>query len=223
MNAHSRTTFRTALPWPVVVGALMIGAFMMTLALQAAQARWLGWVTLLPLFLVIRQLAPIRAGLAAAFWGTCFAGFSTLAPHGLIDVSVQSFGLIALVTGVYGFLASHVTRRVGLSPLLLAIGWVGVEFALQPLSSHNGLLAGTQGDGLFIRTIGQVAGYILVAFLVAYVNATILEILTDVCQTAFSAKRVVESGVADEWFIPIVLPGSYWQFQAQSSPRGPPR
>lgn len=223
MNADSRTTFRTALPWPVVAGALMISAFMMTLALQADNARWLGWVTLLPLFLAIQRLGTVRAALAGSYWGICLAAFSSWGPHSLIEISGLSLGLIALVTGGYAFVGSHITRRVGFSPLLLAMGWVGVEFALQPLTSHNGLLACTQGDGLFVRTIGQVAGYVLVAFLIAYVNATIFEILTDVCRTVQSGRRVVESGVADERNVPSVFTAKYRKFQTQAAPRAPPR
>jgi hypothetical protein len=56
------------------------------------------------------------------------------------------------------------TRQKGFSPLLLGLGWIAVELALQPLGLRYGLLAATQGSGLVVRTMGYLAGYVMVAF-----------------------------------------------------------
>ena len=58
--------------------------------------------------------------------------------------------------------------------LALGLGWIGVELVLQPL----GLLTGTLGGGLFFNLVGNALGYVLVAFLVAAVRASLLAVLS---------------------------------------------
>jgi len=168
----------------VLTGALVGSAYLMTVALQSDSGRWLGWVTLLPVFLAIQVLSPARALLAGALWGFSVCFFSARAEGVGLATSLRSYALLTAIPALYAFAGARVTRKVGFSPLLLGLGWVGVEIALKPLALHNGLLAGTQDGGLFIQTIGNVAGWALVAFLVAYVNASLLSMLTVVCASA---------------------------------------
>ncbi len=207
-----------------VLSAVLIGsAYLMTAAMQSPTLWWLGWVTLLPLFLAIRVLTPAPALAAGAIWGSSlflFAGFSDGA---LLDPSLRSLLLLTVIPGIYACVGSHVTRRVGFNPLLLAVGWMGVELALQPLGLHHGLLAGTLGgEGLFVRTVGFLAGYVLVAFIIAYVTASLLSVLSDICVSA--PRSLYEGGCGD---IPCRLflsdePVFSLQLVSSAHPRAPP-
>ena len=118
-------------------------------------------------------------------------------------------------------------KRTGLavarfSPFVLALGWMFVEFALHPLTVHRGLLAATQGDSVLVTFIGRAFGYLMVAFLVAFVNAWLLEI---VMRVRFRFSRIPFRMVVDDaglWLwhlIPSTLP---IHIPALSHPRAPP-
>lgn len=200
-----QNTFISFAKAAALVSSLVFSAFLMTVALRSADGRWLGWITLLPLFLSIRVLSPSRALLAGALWGLCLAVFSSLNAAAIATPTLRWFALLTLVPGVYAALGSVVTRRAGFSPLLLGLGWVGVELALQPLARHNGLLAATQGDGgLVVRSIGMAAGYLLVAFLVAYVNASFVEILGNVVAVASAPRTIRGTSNHDGRLLPPV-------------------
>jgi apolipoprotein N-acyltransferase len=105
----------------------------------------------------------------------------------------------------------------------MALGWIGVELALRPLGLHCGLLAGTQGDGFVIRAVGSFAGYVLVAFLVAWVNATLVSVLSEV-RLSFSAPRRVRKAIAAERrFLVTELPSYLLHLIRAAQPRAPPR
>lgn len=201
---------------------LAASAFLMALSLRLDDARWLGWITLLPLFLSIRVLRPLEALCAGSFWGLLLAAFTANGSEASLLPGLKSYAMLTLVPGLYAALASRVTRKVGFHPLLLGLGWVGVELILQPLTVRHGLLAATQGNGLAIRAIGHLGGYLCVAFLVAYVNASLLEMLTVACPVGF-ARRVL-AAVAD--FTETLSHHERWVILThqsnQASPRGPP-
>lgn len=197
----------------------------MALAMGAeSPLRLLGWVTLVPLFLAIQSLAPGRAILAGSLWGASLSAFATLLGDAAFSGTPQTFALLMAIPGIYAGLGSILTRHIGFSPLLLALGWVGVEFALQPLGLHNGLLAGIQGNGLFVRTLGNLAGYVLLAFLVAYVNASVLEMLTTVCRPRGGGRSLLRrtSGGGSR-LLPDGVPARLSFALCQAHPRAPPR
>ncbi|MFQ5592456.1 MAG: hypothetical protein ACE5HE_14960 [Phycisphaerae bacterium] len=194
----------------------------MTAALQSPELWWLGWVTLLPLFLAIRVLSPARAMLAGALWGFSLCLFSVNADGVALAPTLRSFALLTVIPSLYALFGVHVTRRVGFSPLLLGIGWVAVEFALQPLALRNGLLAATQADGLFVRTLGNLGGYVLVAFLVAYVSASLLSVISDVCIDIPGRRYVPGSGAGRGRPFPIEAPVYTSRFVHSAQPRAPP-
>ena len=208
----------------VLMAALVVSAFLMALAISSPTGRWLGWFTLLPLFFSIRVLSPVQAGLAGSVWGLAFAVFSATGPDAQIAFTLRSVIPLTLVPGLYAGLGAFLTRRSGFSPLILGLGWVGVELTLRPLALHHGLLASTQGNGLFIRTLGSVAGYVLVAFLVAYVNASLLEMLTVVCVAGGVPLRLTArgSGDAGRRLSPLDVPHYFLYLRGPVQPRAPP-
>ena len=202
--------------------ALIVSACLMSIALQSPNGHWLGWFTLIPLFLAIRVLSPLKALLAGAFWGLCLFLFSMASGNAPFAPSVWSLVLLGGVPAVYAFLGALQTRRVGFSPLLLGLGWIAVELAFQPLDLRNGLLAGTQGHGLLVRTMGYLAGYAVVAFIVAYVNAMLLTMLRDVCVVVLgSLRRAGPSGDVKRLFS-FELPAHFFHLLSPSQPRAPP-
>ena len=202
--------------------ALASSAYLMALAIESPHRVWLGWVTLLPLFYAIQVFSPVRALISGGFWGACLFASSVAFATTDITPSLGSFALLSLIPGAYGYFGAALTWRIGFSPFLLALGWIGVEIALAPLGLRHGLLAGTQGDGLAIRLIGSVAGYALVAFLVAYVNAALLSVLTGVRRGADSSRLIRGSGDPLRSYFSIEFP-SYWlHIHRTAQPRAPP-
>ena len=113
-------------------------------------------------------------------------------------------------------------HAVVFSPLLLGIGWMGVELALHPIGLRYGLLAGTQGDGLVIRLLGGATGYVLVAFLVAYINAWLLSVLTRILRSASAPRAIRGIGTNTASAIARETPVVLVQFVASLRPRAPP-
>ncbi len=163
-----------------LVASLGVSAFSMAVALGSSDHWWVGWVALLPLFVSIRVLAPVKAMLAGAFWGLCLFVSLVTTADGALSPSLAALALLTAVPAIYTWLGARLTRRVGFSPYLLALGWMGVELALSLLGLRNGLLAATQGDGLIIHLVGNFTGCVLVAFLVAYISASVLEAISRV-------------------------------------------
>lgn len=201
---------------------LMASAALMGVALQSSSGRVLGWFTLVPLFYLIRLLTPLRAWFAGAFWGLCLFFFGATAADAPFAPTLLNLLLLSTIPGIYAWAGALLTRSIGFSPLLLGLGWIGVELALQPLALYNGLLAGTQGHGLVVRTMGYLAGSVVVAFIVAYVNASLLEMVTHACVATGEAR--IASGFAgpEERFFPLELPAYLFQFLRPGQPRAPP-
>jgi len=206
----------------VMTLALAGSAYLMALAIESPHRVWLGWVTLLPLFYAIQVFSPARAMISGAFWGACLFASSLVFAKTEISPTFASFAMLSLISGAYGSFGAALTRRIGFSPFLLALCWIGVEFALAPLGLRHGLLAGTQGDGLAVRLVGSVAGYALVAFLVAYVNAALLSVLTSVRRGAKSSRLVRGSGDALRAYFPVEFPIGWLHFHRAAQPRAPP-
>ncbi len=214
---------------PIVIGkacalaaALAGSAFLMATSVESPQHVWLGWVTLLPLFFAIRILSPRRAALSGAFWGSCVFASSVTLARTAIEPTLTSLALLSIIPAAYAGLGACLTRRIGFSPYLMALGWIGVEFALGPLGLRHGLLAGTQGDGLAVRAVGTFAGYVIVAFLVAWVNATLVSVLSEVRFSFTAARRVPRAGAAVRKFYIRELPSYLVDLLRASQPRAPP-
>jgi len=205
-----------------VAPALFVSAYLMAIAIASPSYWWLGWITLLPLFHAIRVFRPSIAGLCGGFWGASLYVCSALMGNPSIDTSALSLIGLSLVPALYATLGASLTRHVGFSPYLLALGWIGVEFALQPLGLSTGLLAATQGDGFAIRIVGSFAGYVLVAFLVAYFNAALLSALAEACVPSPARRSPLRGASPLRRFYTLDVVLELRDLLRQAQPRGPP-
>jgi apolipoprotein N-acyltransferase len=162
-----------------LVASLLLSACLVAVALARPGAWWLTWFALLPLFLAIRVLPPVRALIAGAVWGLWVFIFSVLAVETTVAPTARSLALLVAIPAIYTCLAALLTRWIGFVPLVLAYGWMGVEFALAPLGLRGGLLGSAHSDGLLGDSVGRLLGYVFVAFVLASANASVLAVLTN--------------------------------------------
>jgi apolipoprotein N-acyltransferase len=158
---------------------LAAGAFLLSPMAGGPSRGWVAWFCLLPLFLGIRVLPPAGALGAGAFWGACLFAFHSASDSGTALSGPAPAALLVVVPALYAFGGALLTRFAGFHPLLLGLGWVGVEFALEPLGLGYGLLAGTQGHGPLFQLFGSLVGYVFIAFVIASVNAVLFRLLSD--------------------------------------------
>ena len=116
-----------------LAGLLLAGAFAMAVGMGPGDHSWLGWGSLLPLFITIRWLSPWRALLCGALWGGALCGFSVYAVPAGIEPAILSLLLLMVVPGLYACFGAWFTRWYRFDPLVLGVGWIGVELALLPL------------------------------------------------------------------------------------------
>jgi len=217
-NQNGSTKERRSL-FAAVAGLCVLGGWLLSAALQNSEFSLVGWCSLLPLFLAMRMLHPLQASAAAAVWGSSLALFSPAAPQ---MHWAAGAALFAAVPALYALLGGLLTRRIGFHPLFLGLGWVGVEFALAPLSLHNGLLAGSQSSGPIMQFVGSALGYVFVAFLIALVNAILLLVLGELPEGRASSRSLKFSRGPVSWPLPE-LAFAYAVPPARASrPRGPP-
>jgi apolipoprotein N-acyltransferase len=206
-----------------LAAALAASAYGMALSTSSPNLAVLGWITLLPLFHAIRVLAPLEAALAGGFWGVCLFGNALLVGGLTLRTDLAGFVLITAIPALYGAFGATMTRSIGFSPYLLALSWIGVEFALHPLGLRHGLLAATQGDGFALRILGSFAGYVLVAFVVAYINATLLCVLSEVRKACGGSRFPSGGGGGIRQLLTQVQVVPIRILIRQAQPRGPPR
>ncbi len=138
---------------------------------------WLTWFALLPIFVTIRYASPRIALIYGALWGFSLYFLFSVSDGVASAATLRSIGLLAAVPAVYAYLGARLTRRVGYAPLVLAVGWMIAELALEPVFVRQGLVAASLTDGGLMRIIGGVLGYVFVAFLIAFVNAQLLSLV----------------------------------------------
>jgi len=156
---------------------IVLSAYLTAAAVGSPTHAWVGWLSLLPLFFAIRLLRPLRASACGALWGASHFVFCIAGNHTAVAANLWSFALLTGIPALYTFLGAWLTRWIGFSPFVLGVGWMGVELALAPLGLHYGLLSATQGDTALMHYVGRALGYVLVGFLVAYVNAALVAVL----------------------------------------------
>jgi len=203
----------------VLVVGIVLSAYATAYAAQAGHRAWLGFLALLPLFSAIRVLRPLAAAGCGALWAISLAVFLHLTGG---ETSVVSAGSLVAIGTCYTGLSAALTGWIGFSPFVLGVGWMGVELALSPLGLHNGLLSASQSDTALMDHLGHALGYVLVAFLVAYVNAALVAVLGRVHLTA--PRFVPTTTLPDcRWFLGSQILGCLsLVFLQPSQPRAPP-
>jgi len=174
--------------------ALVFSALLTSAVLRSGNHAWIAWVSLLPLFQAIRRFDCLQASLAGGLWGACLYLFSSSGGGAVIQPAVSSLALLSALPAVYVGASSWLTRRIGLSPFVLAVGWMLLELALRPLGLPLGLVATTQ-DASLVHWLGGLLGYVFVAFIVIYINASLLAIVGIVRLVAPEAAVLV--GMSD--------------------------
>jgi apolipoprotein N-acyltransferase len=207
-----------------LVGSLIVSAFLMALAVASPAYWWLGWVALLPFFFAIRTCSSLGAMWCGSLWGVSLFVFGVAVPDSQLAPTFSSLFTLVGIPAAYAFVATRLTQRVGFSPLLLALGWMGVEFALRPVGLKHGLLASTQDGGVFWSAFGSFAGYVLVAFAVAYVNASLVSVLSQIPRIVGVDGGVVLRGASGQRK-PVVVDEISVHLRdllSRSQPRAPP-
>jgi len=178
--------------WPAaLVAAIAASAYLKGAGIASGVSVWLACFALVPLFAAIKFCRPHRSMLCGVLWGAILYSCSVAN-----DSSAwASVGLLAAAVGVpalYAYAGARLTGRIGFSPTVLGLGWVGVELALEPLGLCDNALLGMYAEGTLVHWIAGVFGYVVVAFLVAYISALCLSVVTDLC-VAVSRVRPVRS------------------------------
>jgi len=200
----------------LVGGALVGGA-----VAEPGRAVW-AWAGLFCLFGLIRLLKPRRAAVAGAAWVVAWFALAFHARPELAEQSVSALIGSVLAVSLFCGLASAVTRAYRFDPLIIALGWMGVELSLAPLNIHLGLVASTQTAGWLFHLVAQTMGYTLVAFVVAWVAAITIAWIEHACVRCDAVARVIP---ADDWFLAVAparpLRSAFDSFRP-GSPRAPP-
>lgn len=207
----------------LLCAALVASAFLLSVSIGSPDHGWLGWLTLPPLFLAIRFLTPVGAAACGGIWGAALFLFSTTIIETPIEATAGSLGLLLLVPSAYAAAGSWLTRtKVGFSPLILAAAWIGVEYALAPLSMRFGLLAGVQARGSFLHAASGLLGYAFVAFVIAWLNGLFLAAVTGlkfhVPRFTISKSCAAPRGRVVDHYVPLPVLSAPSARQARAPP-----
>ena len=128
--------------------------------------------------------------------------------------------LLLLLPALYAFFGAWLTRRIGFSPFVLGVAWMFVEFSFEPLGLRHGLLSSTQpADGALMHYLGSAFGYVLIAFLVAFVNATLVAGLGAACRAISSQQYLSTPAEAST----VLCPQTFTCFPLYAAPIASPR
>ncbi len=163
-----------------LLACLILSACLMAIALRAPGLGWTAWVNLLPLFLAIRLLPPLRAGIAGAVWGATLYLGAAVVIGGLVTPSVISLVLLTIVPAAYAYWGAWASHRFGCGPIILALGWIPVEVLLIPVGFSGGVLSGLHAGGAAGCCLSRVFGYVVVAFIIATANALVASVLYEI-------------------------------------------
>jgi len=205
------------------VASLVLSALLMAIAIGSQSHAWLGWLSLLPLMLAIRYLSPLRAMACGSVWGGSLCVFAIFVIPTNVPATIGSFALLSTVPAIYALLGAALTRsRVGFSPLLLGMAWIGVEYALTPLSLRFGLLAGAFAKAGYAHVVAGLLGYGFVAFVVMFANGLLLSLLIEARVRIPGPLYVQVASDPEAWILSIVLLPCSLSGRETAQPRAPP-
>ncbi len=202
--------------------SLVVSACVMALAMGTTRFSWLAWFSLLPLFIAMRFWRPVLALPAGAFWGLSLCVFSGFGTDAGFALSLKSLVLLTSIPAAYVCAGAWLTGRVGFNPFVLGVGWMGVELALRPAGIQSGLLGGVEAGMGAVGWVSSALGYVLVAFLVASVNASLVSALSGVNLPAPSLTTVIRPEDAGHYPFPYFLTFFPQLGVTPSNPRAPP-
>jgi len=163
----------------LIAVALIVSAALMAASRSSGGLSWVAFIGLIPVFMAIRYIRPGPAPLFGGLWGAGYYLYLSLPSCGG-NLSIASLLLFIAVPAVYTGLGAWLTRKVGYLPAVLATGWIVVEWLLGTPGSHPGTLTGAESSNTLIGYIGQALGYLVVAVLIAYVNALLLSLVDQI-------------------------------------------
>ena len=153
---------------------------------------WLAWFALIPLLVAAATLSPLRAAVAGTIWAvTMGLGVAWYLPGMLshyfgLPAALSWAGALLVVVGVEGLYVgayaawvAWLARRRAASPLLLAGGWLAVEFARAHGVIPNpwALSAYSQLRATALIQIADLAGPYGIGIVIAAVNASLAALL----------------------------------------------
>jgi len=162
--------------WLATIVSLVLSALLLALMQGKPHQQWLACLSLLPLFLAIRTHRCGRAMVCGAVWGGALSFFCSVTNSSFAVSSPVSFVVVLAVPAAFAGLAARLTATIGFNPLFLGLGWVLVEAALAWAGLAGGLLAGASPDYPLFARLSHLLGYLFVAFLGAWANASLLAI-----------------------------------------------
>ncbi len=123
---------------------------------------------------------------------------------------------------IYAWIGALATRIVGFNPLVLGVAWMGVELAIAPIGLDRGMMALAMGDNAIASSIAHTLGYVLVAFVVATVAASLVCVLG--AARLPSGGRLVRASASDDGHLlaPTLSPFLSLHAITPSQPRAPP-
>jgi|GEM_PF-1192806 len=201
---------------------LVAGARLMALAGSADGHVWLGWFALVPLFFAIRWCRPVWAFVCGAIWGGALYTFSAGQSASAAAPAIANFLLLTTSPAVYTCLGALLTRRIGFSPVALAVGWMGVAFALHHAGSHMGLFGAQEGHLGALDWISQALGWIFISFAFALVSAWLVVVLSGVRLCAGDRRTPTSIDDYTLYLAPQTFAGFPLFSVPASHPRAPP-
>ena len=211
-----------------VLGLSVLGsAYLMATAIGPHGYPFAGWFSLFPLFVCISVLSAWQAGLAGALWGAgiyLFAVTGTLgAPHSGTAPGLETFLLLTAAPAAYTSLAAWLTRRIGFSPFVLGVGWLGVELVFSRLNLNIGLLGPAQPEGNVLYWLAHALGSIFVGFIIAYVNAACVNAAARIGIGQTQTRPVACAPSSNRWLEPQTF-SCLPRFTVRAlQPRAPPQ
>ncbi len=160
--------------------------------------------------------------LGGAVWGAAYFVFASL-EHGWHNGAIPAFALLSCVPAAFALFGAWLTRWIGFSPFVLGVAWMGVELALAPVGLGLGLLAASQSDTALMPYVGRTLGYVVVAFVVAYVSALLVDALGRVRLTVPRPVPVTRSSDRGVILSPQILGLLPFLRLEPSQPRAPPQ
>ena len=164
----------------LITAQTVFGAFLMTMSFRTSHAAWIAWAGLIPLLIVVKSCSPVYTMLFGSVWGASIYAISYIIPgtESHIPHTVSSLILLTIVPAVYSCAGGLLTNWIGFNPLVLALGWFGVELGLLPLGIPNGFLSHTQGDLALVQVIDGSFSFGFLGFLVVFISAIVIKIIT---------------------------------------------